>query len=95
MFIIFWEFLMVKQYFLSPQMKGSVIISNKLVKISGKSQNLIELLPSVFFSPPPEMKILSLLIKISWKTKIELSCSALFYMKTRVCLKYFVKDCLW
>ena len=57
MFIIFWEFLMVEQIFLSWQVKQNVIISNKLwnnlrlsilgnLEISGKSQNLIELLPS-------------------------------------------------
>ena len=28
-FIIFWDILMVKQIFLSPQVKRSVIISNK------------------------------------------------------------------
>ena len=31
MFIIFWDFLMVEKIFLSPQVKRSVIISNKLV----------------------------------------------------------------
>ena len=34
------------------------------------------------FSLPPEMKILSVRAK-----------SALFHMKTRICLKYFVNDC--
>ena len=29
MFITFWDFLMVEQIFLSPQVKRSVIISNK------------------------------------------------------------------
>ena len=29
MFIIFWDFLMVEQIFFSPQVKRSVIISNK------------------------------------------------------------------
>ena len=31
MFMIFWHFLMVEQIFLSPQVKRSMIISNKLV----------------------------------------------------------------
>ena len=31
MFIIFWNFLMIEQIFLSPHVKQSVIISNKLV----------------------------------------------------------------
>ena len=40
MFII-WDFLIVKQIFLSPQVKQSVIMSNKLVYTS--CQNLIVL----------------------------------------------------
>ena len=31
MFIIFWDFLMFEQIFLLPQVKQSIIISNKLV----------------------------------------------------------------
>ena len=54
----------------------------------GKSQNFIELLSS----SPPKMKILSVLAKISRKTEIGNSVRALFQMKTRVYLKYFVKD---
>ena len=34
MFIIFWDFLMVQQIFLSPQVKRSVIITNKLICVS-------------------------------------------------------------
>ena len=34
MFIIFWDFLMIEEIFRSPQMKRSVIISNKLVYAS-------------------------------------------------------------
>ena len=41
------------------------------------------------------MKILSLLATISWKIEIELFRSVPFQMKTRVCLKYFLDDCLW
>ena len=45
-------------------------------------------------SPPPEMKILSVLVKISWKKqKLNISRNALFQIKTRVCLKYFANDC--
>ena len=40
-------------------------------EIPGKSQNFVELLPSA--RPPPEIKILSVLVKTSWKTEIELS----------------------
>ena len=52
-------------------------------KISGKAQDLIELLPIACL--PPEIKILSVLVKILWKAEIELSRSALIHMKTRVC----------
>ena len=41
----------------------------------------------------PEMEILSTLAKSSEKKKLNFSLSALFHMKTRVCLKYFVRDC--
>ena len=34
MFIMFWDFLMVEQIFISPQVKPSVIIGNKLVYTS-------------------------------------------------------------
>ena len=62
MFIIFWEFLIVEQIFLSPQVKHSTIIlfvknwylqvasGLKNYKILGKSQNFIELLPSAYSS---------------------------------------------
>ena len=39
---------------------------------------------------PPKMKILSVPVKI-WKAEIDFFRSALFHMKTRVNLKYFVK----
>ena len=54
---IFWDYLMVKQIFLSPQVKWSVIIS-------------------LVLTPPPAMKISSVLIKISifryftWKLEL-------------------------
>ena len=35
---------------------------------------------------PPKMEIFSILAKNSWKIEIELFRSALFHMKTRVCL---------
>ena len=33
--------------------------------------------------PPPEKKVLLVLVKMFWKTELEL-------LKTRVCVKYFV-----
>ena len=41
------------------------------------------------------MEILLKLAKNSWKPEGKFSGSALFGMKTRVSLKYFVDDCLW
>ena len=63
-------------------------------KISRKSQKFIELWPSTQ-SPPQKMKILSILTKTPEKWKLNFFRSALFHMKTRICLKYFVYDCLW
>ena len=85
MFIIFCDFLMIEQIFLSAQVKPSVIITKKTwyIRVASQvverleSQDLktfenirkiiIELLQNngLVLSPPLEMKILSLLTKIS------------------------------
>ena len=44
-------------------------------------------------SLPPEKEILSMLATDSLKIQIELFRSALFHMKTRIFLKYFVRGC--
>ena len=44
-------------------------------------------------SLPAKRKILLILAKSSWKQKLKSSRSALFCLKTRVSLKYFVNDC--
>ena len=76
-FIIFWNFLMVEQVFISPQVKRSVIIGinwyipvvshvvKRLKYDSEKPQNFMVLLPSA------EMKILSVPEKIFRKIEIE------------------------
>ena len=46
-------------------------------------------------SLPAKMKILLILAKTSQKQQLNVSRSALFHMKNRVSLKYFVSDCLW
>ena len=49
---------------------------------------------SLVHSLPAEMKILLMLAKKTLeKPKLNLSCSALFHMKSRVSLKYLVNDC--
>ena len=60
---IFW--LLVFHVYIEKEKKV-----NTKKEISGKSQNFIELLPNA--RPPPEIKTLSDLVKISWKTEIEL-----------------------
>ena len=45
-------------------------------------------------NPPAEMKTLLILAKNYWKTEIKIFPEALFYMKTRAFLEYFVSDCL-
>ena len=44
-------------------------------------------------SAPAKMETLLIIAKGSQKQKQNFSCSALFQMKTRVSLKYFVNDC--
>ena len=41
------------------------------------------------------MKVLLKLAETPEKQKLNFSCCALFHMKTRVSLKYFVSYCLW
>ena len=55
-------------YFMYISKKKKKIHTKK--EMSWKSQDFIELLPSA--RTPPEMNILSVLVKISWKTDIEL-----------------------
>ena len=86
MFIIFWDFLMVEAIFFSPQVKRSVIICNKLVYMSSLTSCRMT-------SRKLNMKILSVLAKSLEKQQLNFSRSTVFHMKTRVCLKYFVKDC--
>ena len=50
---------------------------------------------SLVSSLPTKMKILLILGKTLEKQELNFSRSALFYIKTRVHLKYFVDDCLW
>ena len=50
---------------------------------------------SLKLSLPPKMNFFSILAKKPWKIEIELSLSAQFHRKTRLCLKYFVHECLW
>ena len=106
MLIIFWDFLIVEQIFVLPQMKRSVIVSSKLVyssypticrrtldwRSSEIRKHWENLKTSWNYCPvlsrPLDMKILSVLVKI------ELFRSAVFHLNFRVCLKYFVNDCV-
>ena len=83
MFIIFWDFLMVEQIFPAPQEKWSMIISNKLVYTSCLTSCWTEIRKyqqnlktsqnyCLALSPPPKIKTLSVLARISRKTEIKL-----------------------
>ena len=65
-------------------------------KKSGNSQNILELLPSSQ-SSFQKKTFCQFQQKSPEKQKLNFSHSALFHMKTRVCLRYFVNenDCLW
>ena len=85
---------MIEQILLSPQVKQSVIISNKpvhdyLTNITKCQENLKTLQNyCVVLSSAPKINVLSVLVKIISKTKMTFSCSTLFHMKTRVYLKF-------
>ena len=44
-------------------------------------------------SPPPEMKVLSVLVKLFWKSEIELFPKCDISQENQSFLKYFVNDC--
>ena len=105
MFKIFWEFLVVV---LLPQVKRLLLVINWYILVAArvaewlKTLNLRKLATINFrtwwnyclaLSPPPEIINLSVLAKISWKQKLNFSHTTLFYMQSKICLKYFVNDC--
>ena len=73
---------MVEQIFLLPQVKRSVIISNKLVCVSCLTTCQTTL---VLAKNLPKKRNLTLPVRKTF----------LLHMKTRLCLKYFMNDCLW
>ena len=98
------------QVFVSSQVEQSTVISNKHgiydlphelsnydLKKSKKNQESLKtsLNDSLVPSFPPRIKILLILAKTIEKPKLNFSRWALFHMKTRVSLKYFVNYCLW
>ena len=99
---IFWDFLMIEKIFLSPQVRRSVIISNKLVytkcltscrktKDLGSSE-IRKYQENQVLSPPPEMVSTSKnLLKNKNCTFPVVRC----FTETRVCLVYIVNDCRW
>ena len=101
--IIFWDFLMFYQVFFSPQVKRCTIFTYKHGiyelphELPNEYQESVQISwnDSLVLSLLVKMKILLVLAKISWKQKLNFSRSALFNMKTRVSLRYFVNDCLW
>ena len=90
---------MFNQILLSPQVERGAVISNKhgIYELSHELPNDLrlkicwnyKLVPIL----PPKLKTLSITAKSSEKQKLNLSRRALFLMKTRVCLMYFVNYC--
>ena len=65
----------------------------KICSTTKKPQNIMNMI--VVLSLPPKMTLFSMPSKKPLKNrKLNFSCSALFHMKTRVCFKYFVHDCI-
>ena len=99
-FIIFLEFLMFYQIFLSPQVKRCVIITCKHVMYVScmlpnnlrlkKVSKIHRMIPQCAVFLP---KFSQSQQKTLEKQKLNLSHSALFQATTRVSLKYFVTDC--
>ena len=79
-FIIFCDFFMVKDL----RKLGNI---SKISKLQGTIAEC-----SVLFA---KLTFFSVQVKSPEKQKSNFSGSALFHMKNRVCLKYFVNDCLW
>ena len=91
-FIILWDFLVLKQIFLSPQGKRCAIITykNGIYEFRHNLMNNLRLaILGSFISTAcsPHEKI--------EKQNVNFSRSAMFHMETRVSLKYFVNGCLW
>ena len=73
MFTIFWDFLIVEQIFLSPQVKGIYELIYEMPSDLKLLENIKTLQNfCLVLSPLTEMKTLSVLVKISWETDIEL-----------------------
>ena len=107
MFIIFSDFVMFKKIFFSPQVEQGPIISNNLVYTSCfTSCQTTQDLGNIRKISKLYRIIAQCLVrfhktfgqyqqKYPKKQKLTYSHSALFHMKFRVCLNYFVNDCLW
>ena len=90
MVIIFWEFLMFYQFFLSAQVKRSMIISNKPgYQITELPMELYSSAQSSSQNENVANTSKRLLENRNWTFPV----SALFQMKTRIFLKYFVRSC--
>ena len=72
-----------------PSLPAKVKILLILAKTLEKKKINFSTMPSL----PAKVKILLILAKTLEKQKIKFSRSALFYIKTKASLKYFVNDC--
>ena len=104
MLIILSDFLMVEQIFILPQVKRGMIISTKLVymiylaswqttkALLGNIRKIFEL-HRIIPSAQSSSRNNHFVSASKSLQRLYFSRSALFRMKTRVCLKYFVNDC--
>ena len=96
--------------FFSPQVKQSTIIRNKRVatwfaeRLKTKDLRKLGTLKRILKpyriitqcpASPPKQKFCGYCQKAAEKEKLNIFRTSLFCMKTIVCLKYFVNDCLW
>ena len=100
---------MFDQISLSPQMKQSVIISNGIYELPQELQNDLQLRNSKIIGKISKLhRILAQCsvfsqnnfffqyqLKTPEKQKSSFARIAPFHMKSRVCLKYFVHNCIW
>ena len=93
--VIFCDFLMFYQIFLSPQVKRLVIISNKHCKYEYPRQLQNDLRLRKILGNQEILKGSQIFIELLSSYCIYFSHSALFHSNTKACFIYFDQDCLW
>ena len=104
MFIIFWNFLIAKQFFLSHKWNEALLfVINCYIWVPWRVNERLKTLRFYEISRiiawcivlPPKWKLCHHQEKSPAKQKFDHCQSALSHMKTRVCFKYPWDDCSW